>query len=155
MKLLLLRVVKKPDFTIGKLYIDRTYYCDTLEDTDRGLDEEETTLAEIKRLKVHGKTAIPTGTYTIDMNTISPRFGQRAFYKSVCGGKLPRLTAVQGFSGVLIHCGNTAKDTEGCILVGVNSIAGKVTNSQATFRKVYAALKAAHDKGEVITLEIR
>lgn len=149
MKLTLKRIAKKSSYTIGKLYIDGVYECDTLEDTDRGLTQDML-LSEIKENKIKGVTAIPSGTYGITLNVISPKFSKRSQYKSI-GGKLPRLLNVPGYEGVLIHIGNTAQDSEGCILVGQNSVVGKVLNSTATFNALYKKLKAAKDK---ITIEI-
>ena len=109
MEILVKRIAKKPKYTIGKLYIDEQYICDTLEDTDRGLNQNMS-LEEIKKKKVYGETAIPAGTYKVDMNTISPKFKSRTWAKPY-GGKLPRLIAVPGYEGVLIHVGNRAEDT--------------------------------------------
>lgn len=130
------------------MYVNGEYVCDTLEDTDRGLTSKMS-VAQISGMKVHGETAIPTGRYLVDMKTVSPRFGGRAQYQ-FCKGRLPRLCNTPGYQGVLIHIGNTAKDTEGCILVGENKEKGKVLNSTATFRKVYTKLKAADERGEQI-----
>ena len=149
MKLTLKRIAKKSSYTIGKLYIDGVYQCDTLEDTDRGLTQDMP-LSEIKENKIKGVTAIPSGTYDITLNVVSPKYSKRSQYKSI-GGKLPRLLNVPGYEGVLIHIGNTAQDSEGCILVGQNSVVGKVLNSTATFNTLYKKLKAAEDK---ITIEI-
>ena len=110
-------------------------------------------VAQICGVKIKGETAIPTGRYLVDMKTVSPRFGSRAQYQ-FCKGRLPRLCNTPGYQGVLIHCGNTAKDTEGCILVGENKAVGQVLNSTATFRKVYAKLKAADERGEQIYITI-
>lgn len=151
MKLVLERKWKKSNYTIGNLYIDGKKFCNTLEDVDRNLSSSMTE-AEILKIKKPDATAIPTGTYSIDLNTISPRFGSQAFYVAICNGKLPRLQNVKGFSGVLIHCGNTDKDTSGCILVGENKVKGKVVNSRQTFEKLYRALKTSRDK---ITIEIK
>lgn len=151
--LVLKRIARKNSYTIGRLFLNGVYLCDTLEDKDRGL-KSSMSLVEVQKIKVKAQTAIPTGSYVIDMNTVSGRFGSRTFYKEVCGGKLPRLTNVIGYSGVLIHCGNTDRDTEGCILVGENKAVGKVINSQATFRKVYARLLAAHKAGNTIVLRV-
>lgn len=107
MKVTVKRTFKGPEYTIGKLYIDDNYFCDTLEDTVRA-DK-----------KVYGKTAIPAGTYKVK-KTMSPRF------KKV----LPEILNVPNFSGVRIHAGNTAKDTEGCLLLGLNKVKGSVINSQ-------------------------
>ena len=143
---------KKEAYTIGKMYIDGEYVCDTLEDKDRGLTSNMS-VAQICDVKVHGETAIPTGRYLVDMKTVSPRFGGRAQYL-FCKGRLPRLCNTPGYQGVLIHCGNTAKDTDGCILVGENKAVGQVLNSTATFRKVYTMLKAADERGEQIWITI-
>ena len=142
MELKLKRIAKKPTYTIGKLYIDGKYLCDTIEDTDRGL-LSTMTINEIANLKKKHITAIPTGRYKVDMNTVSPRFGAQAFYKDVCGGRVPRLQGVKGFDGVLIHCGNTAEDSSGCIIVGYNTAKGMVTNSKATFRRLYQVIAKA------------
>jgi hypothetical protein len=146
------RIAKKETYTIGKMYIDGAYVCDTLEDKDRGLTSNMS-VAQICGVKIKGETAIPTGRYPVDMKTVSPRFGGRAQYQ-FCKGRLPRLCNTPGYQGVLIHIGNTAKDTEGCILVGENKEKGKVLNSKATFRKVYAKLKAADERGEQIWITI-
>lgn len=154
MNIVVNRIAKKADYTIGKLYIDGVYFCDTLEDTDRGLTQQMS-LTEINKKKIHSKTAIPTGTYKIDMGTISPRFGKTSFYKTLCGGMVPRLISVPGFSGVLIHVGNTQKDTDGCILVGKNKKVGQVLDSKVTFTQLYNILNAAKNKGESITIQIK
>lgn len=117
MKLTLKRIARKADYTIGKLFIDGKYFCDTLEDPDRGLDQSMS-LEKIRSLKVMHKTAIPAGIYKVIVN-MSP--GKRRL--------LPRLQNVPGFSGILIHRGNTADDSSGCILVGENKAIGKVLNS--------------------------
>ena len=142
MELKLKRIAKKPSYTIGKLYIDGKYFCDTIEDTDRGLSSTMNE-AVIVAKKIKHKTAIPAGKYAVDMRTLSPRFGAQAFYKDVCGGRLPRLQGVKGFDGVLIHCGNTAEDSSGCILVGYNTVKGMVTNSKETFRRLYQVIAKA------------
>lgn len=111
------RIFKGPNYTIGKLYVDGKYYCDTLEDTDRGL-KSTMSEAEIKQIKVYAKTAIPTGTYDVIVN-VSPKFQRN----------LPRLMNVPGYTGILIHRGNTPQNTAGCILVGENTAVGKVLNS--------------------------
>ena len=138
MELLLRRIARQREYTIGKLYIDGEYVCDTLEDTDRGLtcDMSE---AEIAAVKVAGQTAIPTGEYDVTLSVVSPKFRKKSAY-AFCGGKLPRLVDVCGFDGVLIHSGNTASDTAGCILVGRNTRVGALTNSLDTLRTLYARL---------------
>ena len=146
------RIARKEAYTIGKMYVDGAYVCDTLEDKDRGLTSNMS-VAQICRVKIKGETPIPTGRYLGDMKTVSPRFGGRAQYQ-FCKGRLPRLCNTPGYQGVLVHCGNTAKDTDGCILVGENKEKGKVRNSTATFRKLYPILKAADERGEQIWITI-
>lgn len=137
-KILVKRIAKKPKYTIGKLFINGVFYANTLEDTDRGLTQDMSE-EEIKSKKIYGETAIPTGTYKVDMNTISPKFKNRSWAKPY-GGKLPRLVDVKGFNGVLTHPGNQASDTLGCLLVGKNDVVGKVTNSVHYFNMIMAEL---------------
>ena len=152
MKLLLKRIAKKPTYSIGKLYIDGQYFCDTIEDTDRKLTQNMS-IQQIQKIKISNKTAIPTGTYKITLNQVSPRFGGKDFYKKYAdGGKLPRLQNVPGFEGVLIHVGNTAEDSSGCILVGKNKEIGKVLDSKNTFINLYRKLKSSTDN-ITITIE--
>lgn len=153
MNIYIRRNAKRETYTIGALEIAGKRICDTLEDKDRGLTDRQPEDV-IKRIKVHGETAIPTGTYRVDMDSVSPRFGSVAFYKQVCGGKLPRLVGVKGFAGVLIHAGNTAQDTHGCILVGENKQIGTVLNSRDTFEHLYKLMAQARAKGEEITITI-
>ena len=147
------RIARKDTYTIGRLYIDGNKVCDTIEDKDRGL-KQTTPLQEIKKIKVQSKTAIPTGVYTITMKVQSPSFSKKEYYKKYCNGYLPRILDVPGFDGILMHKGNTEKDSAGCIILGYNTIVGKVTNSQKAFELVYQQLKSASDKGEKITIKI-
>ena len=153
MKVRVERKWPKATYTIGRLYIDGLYYCNTLEDRDRGLKQTDTT-AYIKSRKVAGETAIPKGTYGLSMNTTSPKYAGVAWYWNFCQGKMPRLLSVPGFDGILIHPGTTALDTKGCILVGKNTKVGQLTDSRATFQEVYRRLKEAADRGEEISIEI-
>ena len=150
MKLTLKRIARKEGYTIGRLYIDDAYFCDTLEDRDRGL-EQAMPLDMIKRIKVKGETAIPTGTYELSMRHISPKYSRKKAF-AFTGGVMPRLLNVPGYEGVLIHSGNTAADSEGCILVGENKAVGKVLNSMATFKALWAVLNQR--KSEPITITI-
>ena len=150
------RKYKLPTYTIGKLYIDGEYFCDTLEDKDRGLTDDMT-VSEIGKIKVKNETAIPTGTYSITLNIVSPRFSVSSFYKQVCNGKLPRILNVKGFDGILIHVGEgiNGKDlTSGCILVGKNTIKGGLTNGKECFKELYKLLKDRYDRGEKIIIKI-
>ena len=149
MKLTLKRIAKTKEYTIGKLYINGEQFSDTLEDRDRGLTADMS-IEQIRQKKIYGNTAIPTGTYIIDMSTVSPKFRDRVWAKPY-EGKIPRLQNVPGFEGVLIHPGNTAGDTLGCILVGNNTYKGMVTESQDTFKSLMDILTKANDS---ITLTI-
>jgi len=132
MIIIIKRIFKGPAYTIGKLYIDGKYFCDTLEDTVRK-----------PGVKIPGKTAIPAGKYKIKL-TESLRFGRL----------MPRLENVPGFTGVLIHPGNTAEDTRGCILVGKNLAKGKVLDSRETFAKLFKLMFVAERGGEDLEVEI-
>lgn len=153
MKLELERRWKKATYTIGRLYVDGVYFCNTLEDKDRGLLQTQPE-TYIRSRKVFGETAVPTGTYGVSMNTTSPKYAAVSWYWKLCQGKMPRLLAVPGFDGILIHPGNTALDTLGCILVGKNTKVGQLTESKATFQKLYKAMAKAYQKGEEISIVI-
>lgn len=140
MKLKLKRIALRDTYTIGKLYIDGVYFCDTVEDRVRDLSKER---------KIAGETAIPYGTYDVTINQQSPKYSQRASYVW-CKGYLPRLLDVPSFDGILIHAGNTAKDSAGCIIVGENKIVGQVINSMATLKKLVERLP----KSDKITITI-
>lgn len=141
MELRLKRIAKRETYTIGRLYVDGVYFCDTIEDRDRGLDQTLPVSVNIAK-KRKGVTAIPTGRYRVTLGVQSPRFSKKKQY-DFCKGFLPRLINVPAFDGVLIHIGNTAQDSEGCILVGRNTVVGRVTDSTATFKALYAKLKEA------------
>lgn len=141
MKLKLNRIALRKTYTIGKLYIDGKYFCDTLEDTVR--DTNKSGKFDNGEKKVKGKTAIPYGTYEIKW-TYSPRFKKYT----------PQLMNVPQFEGIRIHAGNSSTDTEGCLLLGENKKVGMVLNSRATINKFYQLIKEACSKGKV-TIEIK
>lgn len=150
MKLTLNRRFKTPEYTIGDLYIDGQWFCNTLEDTDRELSQDML-LTYIQNKKIKSQTAIPTGTYKVDMDTISPKFSNYSKYPYAkqFNAKMPRLLNVKGFEGILIHAGNTQKDTDGCILVGINKVKGQVINSQTTWKKLMSVLLKDKDNIEL------
>lgn len=148
-KLRLERIFSNSTYTIGKLYLNGKYICDTIEDTDRKLSSNMT-VDEIKKIKVQNKTAIPYGTYKVAMDVVSPSYSKVDYYVKNYGAKIPRLLNVKGFEGVLIHPGNTEKDSAGCIIVGSNKVKGKVINSRAIFDKLYKLIKGKND----LTIEI-
>lgn len=150
----MIRTYKCNGYTIGHLYSGDKKICDTLEDTDRGLSQE-LSVEENLKLKLKAITAIPKGTYQISMDTYSYHFGPKPFYKDLCKGRVPRLLNVKAFDGVLIHVGNTVKDTDGCILVGENTVKGQVVNSQEVFTRLYTFMKMAYNLGEDITITIK
>lgn len=123
MKLDLKRIFKGPLYTIGNLYIDGAYFCNTLEDPHRP-----------DGIKIQGDTCISEGTYKIIIN-MSNRFKKL----------MPLLLNVPNFEGIRIHSGNTAANTSGCILVGQNKVKGKVINSKETFNKLFKILQSATD----------
>ena len=135
LKLVLKRFSSKPDYTIGRLFVNGKRFCDTLENTDRGLDQDMP-LDELIKRKVPGKTAIPTGTYRITMNHKSPKFSKIDYYRDFCDGCMPRLLRVPGFEGILIHRGNREDATEGCLLVGDNTSKGGLSNSKGQWEKL-------------------
>ena len=138
MKIKVERKWPKGTYTIGRFYIDGIFYCNTLEDTDRGLHQSQG--AEyVRKRKIAGETAIPKGTYGVSMNTTSPKYSASSWYWNLCRGKVPRLLAVPGFDGVL---------------VGKNTKVGRLTDSRTCFQEIYKLMKAAADDGEEITIEI-
>jgi hypothetical protein len=153
MEVVVYRKYKKIDYCVGRMSIDGTFICNTMEDVDRGLDDGMQDWM-IRNKKIPNVTAIPTGRYKVDMDTVSPKFSKYPFYMEVCKGKLPRIKNVKGFDGILIHCGVDHSNSSGCILVGMNKQKGKLTDSKETFKKVYALMKEAHDKGETIYITI-
>ena len=152
MELLLERKFRKSEYTIGRLYIDGKFFCNTMEDTDRGLTQT-TPIDTIRRTKVYSKTAIPTGTYKVTLDVVSTKYSTKQQYKAI-DGKLPRLLDVPGFEGILIHIGNTAADSAGCILVGHNKVRGQVVNSTNTFNELYSLLLDGKKRGEKLIIKI-
>lgn len=142
MEIIVNRIARKDGYTIGRMSLNNEYFCDTLEDTDRGL-KNTMSVDEILSKKRKGITAIPTGKYDVIL-TFSPRF------KRV----LPLLLSVKCYEGVRIHTGNTNKDTEGCLLVGENKAKGQVINSRATLEKLMSVLLECDKRKEKITITI-
>ena len=133
MKLELLRVILKPHATVGVLRVDGVHQCYVLEDRYRPPPEP----------KVYGQTAIPCGTYRVKL-THSPRFGVI----------MPLLEDVPGFSGVRIHPGNNANDTEGCLLPGRFASDIHVGESRLAYEALFSKLREADAAGEEITITI-
>ena len=152
MKLKLIRSYLGPKYTIGHLYINGTYFCDVIEDQDRGLNSTMPR-EEIAKKKVKHETAIPYGRYTITMKVVSPKYSTKDKYKFT-GGRMPRLLSVPGFDGILIHPGTTQADSSGCLIVGLNKQVGKVIDSFVTFQKLWNLFEQANKRNELISIEI-
>lgn len=142
MKLTLKRGFLGDTYTIGKLYIDGNYFCDTLEDRVRDYNKDGD-LLDAGETKVYGETAIPYGTYDIVL-AMSPKFGRI----------LPRLQNVPHFDGILIHAGNSASDTLGCILVGVNDKKGWVSQSRKHEDELVTKMKIDEKVGQSLKIEV-
>lgn len=143
MNLVLQREPSGANATLGKLTRDDgLFLCDTLEDRIREPADWKPT--DPVTWKVPGETAIPSGTYRIAL-TLSHRFGRT----------LPLLMDVPGFDGIRIHPGNTAKDTEGCILTGVRMGPSTVVESRAAFLIVYQRIQEALNEGEKVYISVR
>jgi hypothetical protein len=130
MNLTLIRKYPAADCIVGELFIDGKFECFTLEDIERPL-------------KIAGVTAIPRGHYEIVI-TYSARFKK----------PLPLLLNVPNFDGVRIHTGNTALNTEGCILVGKSKTENSVLQSRDAFNALFPKLQQA-TSNEKIILEIK
>lgn len=146
MKIELKRIARKETYTVGRLSIDGRYVCDTLEDKDR--DQNRNGCFDGAEKKVYAQTAIPNGTYRVTLEhspKFSPRYG---------GRKVPYLHDVPHFEGILIHTGNTADDSAGCILVGTNSATGRVSGSLMAFNKLLPILEQATARKEEITITV-
>ena len=134
MKMVLNRFIRGPEATIGSLTVDGEWHCWTLEDRVRDEGAE----------KVYGATAIPAGTYHVIVN-LSPRLKKR----------MPRLLQVPGFDGILIHKGNTAEDTSGCVLVGAKvDSPTRISDCSKVFDELFQKIDYAYGSGEGVTIEI-
>lgn len=132
MNLKLVRDLHGPECTLGKLYLDGIFECYTCEDVERPNAE-----------KVSGKTAIPRGVYRVVI-TPSVRFKR----------DLPLLVDVPNFAGIRIHPGNTAADTEGCILPGAVRSDDRVGQSRDAFAELFSKIRSAIAAGEHVDIEV-
>lgn len=123
---------------IGRLWINHAPFCFTLE-------------------PIH--YLIPVGCYDLTLQVVSPRFANREPYKSLCGGKVPRLLNVSGRFGILIHIGNFASDSSGCILVGDYEDSklrrNRLISSRATFISLYNKIKTFKFPIKVVIRDVR
>ena len=125
MKIKVDRIYKGESYTIGKMYLNGEYFCDTLEDA-------------IRPVKIPNETAIPAGTYKVEV-TYSPRFKRN----------LPLLIDVPNYTGIRIHNGSNKDHTSGCILVGFNTAKGKLTDSRKTSDQLTNLLKSLSEPIEI------
>lgn len=128
-KLKLIRDTFTDNTTIGKLYVNGEYFCETLEDKDRGL-HQDLSVEENTRLKVYGETCIPYGKYKVIV-TPSVRLKRT----------LPLLVNVEGFQGIRIHKGNSKKDTLGCVILGTTRGVDAVYQSTVQEERIVKLLK--------------
>ena len=152
MELILERIAKRKTYTIGRLaiikevseeyktYEKEEYFCDTLEPTWRDYANGA--------YKVKGRSAIPEGRYAVVIS-YSPKFKQ--WLPILLGG--PEFN--RKWQGIRIHAGNTAADTEGCILVGKNREVGKVLDSRIWLHRLKQKIVEAKDKGEAVWITIK
>lgn len=125
MKIKVDRIYKGESYTIGKMYLNGEYFCDTLEDA-------------IRPVKIPNETAIPAGTYKVEV-TYSPRFKRN----------LPLLVDVPNYTGIRIHNGSNKDHTSGCILVGFNTSKGILSDSRKTSDKLTNLLKSLSEPIEI------
>jgi hypothetical protein len=131
MEMLILRDPSTEQATEGSLYVDGLPECYTLEDP-------------VRAVKIQNETAIPAGRYAITIDE-SPRFGRR----------MPHILNVPNFTGVRIHYGNTAADTDGCILVGWEKGIDFIGSSRLAFAHLFDEIETALDDGEQVWLTIK
>lgn len=155
MKIQVKRTARKGTYTVGKVSIDGKYFCDSLEDTDRGATQVMpfTSTGGIKGYwttpdhgtieKEPARTAIPTGLYDATVY-FWPKF------KCYC----VQLLCVPGFTGILMHNGMTADHSEGCILLGKNNLVGRLDGSRLYMDALAARVLAAEKMGEKIQVEV-
>ena len=156
MELTLRRIALRDTYTIGRLYVDDVYVSDTLEDCVRDLNRNGQ--FDNGEKKVYGETAIAYGRYEVELNVKSPKYSNFAKYPwaKPYDGFLPRLKNVKNFDGVLLHVGNTPKDTLGCILVGYNTIKGQLTDSRKAFALLMDKyLIPARKRGENVWITVK
>lgn len=126
MKLKLQRYLFAKDYTMGLLFVDGVFFCDTIEDTYRGQD--------LKGKKVANETCIPYGVYTVKIT-----------YSNKHKKNMPQILSVPYFEGIRIHSANTAKDLSGCVGVGVKSKNGEVIESRKTYNALLKRLETANN----------
>lgn len=138
------------DRTIGALYEGapslQSFLCLTLEDIER------------EGAKVFGSTAIPRGVYELGLRTegaMHPKYAQRfpAWHRGMIW-----LQDVPGFEYVYLHIGNTARDTLGCVLLGLGYDGVSLSHSAAVYdrigHRITDLIVQRRSKGEVVRLAV-
>ena len=139
MKLSLNRTVFTEASTTGILYIDDVKECFTIEDKVREVEGKK-----VSEWKIDKKTAIPKGTYKVIID-MSPKYGKEMLH----------ILDVPGYSGIRIHSGNVAEDTEGCIIVGKTVGKDRVNSSVDAMKGLFPKIKQALDNKEEVTITIK
>ena len=142
MELTTRRLVFNKTYTEGQLFVDGTYFCDTLEDRTRDFNKDGD-LNEPGETKVYGETAIPFGAYPVVMS-YSKRF------KKI----MPEIQHVKGFEGIRIHSGTNPSHTSGCLLCGVWESDGRLKKSKETIAELYKLIQNAIDNKETVKITI-
>ena len=142
LQVFLTRNWRKPNYTIGRIFVNGEFLCNSMEPIDRHLYQGQP-IAEIAKNKVKKLTAIPTGTYRLQI-IYSPKFKR----------DLIEIMDVPGFSSIRIHAGNRVTDTEACVLPGINDFVGMVTNSRKYEDMLTAMVKETIAKGELAYITI-
>lgn len=145
-----------PGYTYGRLFLEECgFLCWTLEDEDRGLTQDMDP-ADIRAIKVYGKTAIPKGRYRIELR-VSPKFKDRPWAKPF-GGLVPYILNVPGFDAVAMHVGTTPDDTDGCPLLGMvrGNKRGRLYESTAAYTDLMQHyLVPAHERKDEMWITIK
>ena len=144
MNIKVIRYSSQSKDTLSLIYINDAFFCYGLED-------------EYRAIKLRGETRIPEGTY--ELNYLKSDTPMTLSYKK----KYPwfkwhlEVKNVPNFSNVYIHIGNKESETDGCLLVGdtantnVNTF-GFISNSTATFQRLYKVVSDTLDKNEKINI---
>lgn len=143
LKITVERKYYKENYTIGNMFIDGVWFCNTLEDKDRGLNQS-LSLSQNKKLKVYSQTAIPKGIYNVTV-----------VYWAKHRINVPFLHDVPAFTGILIHNGVNQNYTEGCILVGLNTIKGQLTSGKKYMVELTNIIQEAIKNGKKVMIEVK
>lgn len=133
LQVLLTRNWRKDTYTIGRIYVNGNFFCNSLEDKDRGLIQGMP-LETLKKMKIQDQTAIPVGTYRLRV-TMSPKFKR----------ELIEVVDVPAFTGIRFHRGVNENHTSGCVLTGLNKIKGGLVDGAKYEEEITKMVKAADE----------